>query len=130
MPPEFRSPWDEWLQGGLAASRAALADQWTNTYLTSPLWRFALSASACGRAPVAGLMAPSVDRVGRFFPLTLMWRLPASLPPIVYASLTATSLVPAEQLLIDGLTAEALDFEHFDEQVSLLGPALHQKDRD
>jgi type VI secretion system protein ImpM len=126
VPPEFLAPWDEWLQGGIAASRAALADQWTDTYLTSPLWRFALSASACGRAPVAGLMAPSVDRVGRFFPLTLMWRLPPSLPAIVYASLTGTSLVSAEQLLIDGLTAEALDFEHFDEQVSLLAPSVHQ----
>jgi type VI secretion system protein ImpM len=126
VPPEFLTPWDEWLQGGIAASRAALADQWTNTYLTSPLWRFALSASACGRAAVAGLMAPSVDRVGRFFPLTLMWRLPASLPPIVYASLTGTSLASAEQLLIDGLAAEALDFEHFDEEVSLLGPSIHQ----
>jgi type VI secretion system protein ImpM len=124
VPPEFLTPWDDWLQAGIAASRTALADQWADTYLTSPLWRFALSASACGRAAVAGLVAPSVDRVGRFFPLTLMWRLPPQLPPIVYASLTGTALAPAEQLLIDGLTAEALDFEHFDDQVSLLGPSL------
>jgi len=124
VPPEFLTPWDDWLQAGLTASRAALADQWTDTYLTSPVWRFALSASACGRAPVAGLMAPSVDRVGRFFPLTLVWRLPPELPPIVYASISANSLAPAEQLLIAGLTAEELDFEHFDEQVSLLGPSV------
>jgi type VI secretion system protein ImpM len=124
VPPEFLTPWDEWLQGGIAASRAALANQWTNTYLTSPVWRFALSASACGRAPVAGLMAPSVDRVGRFFPLTLVWRLPTRLPPIVYASLCSAPLASAEQLLIDGLTADSLDFEHFDEQVTLLGPSV------
>jgi type VI secretion system protein ImpM len=124
VPPEFLTPWDDWLQGGIAASRAALAGQWTDTYLTSPVWRFALSASACGRAAVAGLMAPSVDRVGRFFPLTLMWRLPANVPPVVYASLTGEALVTAEQLLVDSLTAEALDFEHFDEQVTLLGPSV------
>ena len=124
VPPEFLTPWDDWLQAGIAASRTALADQWADTYLTSPVWRFALSASACGRAAVAGLMAPSVDRVGRFFPLTLVWRLPPELPPIVYASLTGTSLAPAEQLLIDGLTADALDFGHFDDQVSLLGPSV------
>src|SRR5499433_1597163 len=122
VPPEFLTPWDEWLQAGITAGRAALADQWTDTYLTSPVWRFALSASACGRAPVAGLMAPSVDRVGRFFPLALMWRLPTALPPLVYASLSADALAPAEQLLVDGLTADALDFEHFDEQVTLLAP--------
>jgi type VI secretion system protein ImpM len=124
VPPEFLTPWDEWLQAGITASRTALADQWTDTYLTSPVWRFALSASACGRAPVAGLMAPSVDRVGRFFPLTLVWRLPSELPAIVYASLAANSLAPAEELLIAGLTADTLDFEHFDEQVSLLGPSV------
>jgi type VI secretion system protein ImpM len=124
VPPEFLTPWDDWLQAGISASRAALADQWTDTYLTSPVWRFALSASACGRAAVAGLMAPSVDRVGRFFPLTLVWRLPPELPPIVYASVSGNSLAPAEQLLIAGLTAETLDFEHFDEQVTLLGPSV------
>jgi type VI secretion system protein ImpM len=124
VPPEFLTPWDDWLQAGITASRAALADQWTDTYLTSPVWRFALSASACGRAAVAGLMAPSVDRVGRFFPLTFVWRLPPELPPIVYASLSGNSLAPAEQLLIAGLTAETLDFEHFDEQVTLLGPSV------
>jgi len=124
VPPEFLTPWDEWLQAGISAGRAALAEQWTDTYLTSPVWRFALSASACGRAPVAGLMAPSVDRVGRFFPLTLVWRLPPELPAVVYASLSGNSLAPAEQLLIAGLTAETLDFEHFDEQVSLLGPSV------
>jgi type VI secretion system protein ImpM len=124
VPPEFLAPWDEWLQAGIAASRTALADQWTNTYLTSPVWRFALSGSACGRVPVAGLMAPSVDRVGRFFPLALMWRLPPELPPLVYASLSADALAPAEQLLVDGLTADALDFEHFDEQVALLAASV------
>ena len=124
VPPEFLMPWDDWLQAGIAASRSSLADQWADVYLTSPVWRFALSRSACGRAAVAGLMAPSVDRVGRFFPLTLMWRLPPQVPPIVYASVSATALAPAEQLLVDGLTAEALDFEHFDDQVSQLSPSV------
>src|SRR5262249_36398407 len=124
VPPEFLTPWDEWLQNGIAASRAALDAHWADTYLTSPVWRFALSASACGRVPVAGLMAPSVDRVGRFFPLTLMWRLPSELPPIVYASVSADALAPAEQLLVDGLTADSPAFEHFYEQVTLLAPAV------
>ncbi len=124
VPAEFLTPWDEWLQAGIAASRAALANQWEHTYLTSPVWRFALSAKACGRAAIAGLMAPSVDRVGRCFPLTLMWRLPAHLSPVVYAALAGPWLAPAEQLLVESLTSEEVDFEHFDEQVSLLAPSL------
>ena len=124
VPPGFLTPWDEWLQQGLAASRATLADQWTSTCRTSPVWRFALSASACGRAAIAGLMGPSVDRVGRFFPLTLMWTLPVNLPPIVYAAVSGNALVPAERLLVGVLTAEALDFERFDEQVTLLASSV------
>ena len=124
VPPEFLTPWDGWLQSGISASRAALANQWDETYLTSPVWRFALSARACGRSAVAGLLAPSVDRVGRFFPLTLMWHLPAHLSPIVYAALAGPWLAPAEQLLVESLTSEEVDFERFDEQVSLLGPSL------
>lgn len=124
VPPEFLTPWDDWLQSGIAASRLALAHQWEEIYLTSPVWRFALSARACGRVAVAGLMAPSVDRVGRFFPLTLMWRLPEHLTPILYAAVAGPWLVPAEQMLVEHLTSEEVDFERFDEQVSLLGPAL------
>ena len=52
----------------MAASRAALGDRWLDVYLTSPAWRFASAAGACGPAPVIGLMVPSVDRVGRYFP--------------------------------------------------------------
>jgi type VI secretion system protein ImpM len=124
VPPEFLTPWDDWLQSGIAASRATLANQWDETYLTSPVWRFALSARACGRSAVAGLLAPSVDRVGRFFPLTLMWHLPAHLSPIVYAALAGPWLAPAEQLLVESLTSEEVDFERFDSQVSLLGASL------
>ena len=60
----------------LAASHAALGDRWLDVYLTSPAWRFVFGPGACGPSPVIGLMAPSVDRVGRYFPLTLVAELP------------------------------------------------------
>lgn len=69
---DFVEPWDGWLQGGIAASRAALGDDWLDIYLTSPLWRFVLGAGVCGACARAGLMMPSVDRVGRYFPLTIV----------------------------------------------------------
>ena len=62
--------WDAWLRECLAESRAALGERWLDVYLTSPAWRFVCAPGACGPAPVMGLMVPSVDRVGRFFPLT------------------------------------------------------------
>jgi type VI secretion system protein ImpM len=51
------------------ASRAALGACWPEFYLTSPLWRFALASGACGPNAVGGVMMPSVDGVGRYFPL-------------------------------------------------------------
>ncbi|MDH3379454.1 MAG: type VI secretion system-associated protein TagF, partial [Gammaproteobacteria bacterium] len=40
-------------------------------YLTSPIWRFGVSEGICGDQAWAGLMLPSVDKIGRYYPLTL-----------------------------------------------------------
>lgn len=71
LAPSFVQPWDAWLQGGLQASRQALGERWLPTWLSSPIWRFALAPGVCGGDGAAGLVMPSVDRVGRHFPLTL-----------------------------------------------------------
>lgn len=71
LPRSFVEPWDAWLADGLAQSQAELGSAWLDAYLTSPLWRFALSAGLVGPAPVFGVVMPSVDRVGRYFPLTV-----------------------------------------------------------
>jgi len=71
LPNEFIKPWDGWLQSAIAASREELGDEWLNSYLTSPIWRFLLSPGVCGNKAVAGIMMPSVDRVGRYYPLTV-----------------------------------------------------------
>ncbi len=76
----FVSSWDAWLQAGMTASRGALGDRWLDVYLTSPAWRFVCAAGACGPAPVAGVLVPSIDRVGRYFPLTVVARLAPDLP--------------------------------------------------
>nr|WP_315392925.1 type VI secretion system-associated protein TagF [uncultured Duganella sp.] len=69
--PEFQQAWDDWAQAGLQRSKAALGARWLPTYLSSPIWRFALAPGVCGTHGRAGLLMPSVDRVGRHFPLTL-----------------------------------------------------------
>ena len=71
LPDAFVSGWDEWLQYGIAASREQMQQAWLETYLTSPIWRFALTPGIFGEAAWAGVLMPSVDRVGRHFPLTL-----------------------------------------------------------
>jgi type VI secretion system protein ImpM len=71
LPASFKQPWDEWLQHGMQGSRSALGDAWLDTYLSSPIWRFALAPGVCDANSWAGILMPSVDRVGRHFPLTI-----------------------------------------------------------
>jgi type VI secretion system protein ImpM len=110
----FVDGWDAWLRECLTASRAALGPRWLNVYLTSPAWRFACAAGACGPAPVIGVAAPSVDQVGRYFPLTLVAELPPDVSLVTAASF-ARFFEAAEQLVIETLATERVDFDRFDQ---------------
>ena len=71
LPKEFIEPWDDWLQHSIAVSKQALGENWLNTYLSCPLWRFALTPGLCGEKGWMGVIMPSVDCVGHYFPLTI-----------------------------------------------------------
>jgi type VI secretion system protein ImpM len=71
LPGNFIEPWDAWLQRALASARVQLGERWLPAWLEAPVWRFSLPPGACGAGAALGLMMPSVDRVGRYFPLTL-----------------------------------------------------------
>ena len=113
----FVDAWDGWLRECLAASRSALGERWLDVYLTSPAWRFVCGPGACGPAPVVGLMAPSVDLVGRYFPLTLVAELPEYANLLNAATASASFFDSAERLVIEMLAADQVDFASFDERV-------------
>jgi len=69
-PPTFLEVWEPWVQAALSASRHQLGSQWQQAFLTAPVWRFWLGAAICGTT-VSGAIMPSVDGVGRYYPLTL-----------------------------------------------------------
>jgi len=71
LPPTLLGIWDAWLQAGMQGSREQLGARWLDTYLTSPIWRFVLAPGVCDNRAWAGVLMPSVDRVGRHFPLTI-----------------------------------------------------------
>jgi type VI secretion system protein ImpM len=71
LPREFLDPWDDWVQTALEQSRERFSDQWLDFYLTSPLWCFSIGAGICGGQSWTGMLMPSVDGVGRYFPLTI-----------------------------------------------------------
>jgi type VI secretion system protein ImpM len=70
LPEEFIEAWDEWLSEELFAAREKLGEDWLECYLKAPIWRFALMPGALDTRPWFGVLMPSVDRVGRQFPLT------------------------------------------------------------
>lgn len=71
LPDIFVRRWDRWLQRGLVTARSQLGEAWQGTYLVAPILRFWLAPGVLGEHGWAGLMMPSVDRVGRHFPLTI-----------------------------------------------------------
>ena len=80
LPGDFVAAWDDWLQHVIAASRARMGADWLPAFLEAPVWRFALAPGLCGAHAASGLWLPSVDRVGRYFPLTLAAMLPVAAP--------------------------------------------------
>lgn len=78
LPREFVGPWDDWLQRALVDSRQVLEQRFDELYLTFPIWRFLLAPGLAGASGWCGVLSPSVDRVGRCFPLTIAQPLPAA----------------------------------------------------
>ena len=77
LPVEFIKAWDACLQEVIPASRDALGERWLDVYLTMPIWRFVFLPGVVTRSGWAGVFMPSVDRVGRHFPLTIAMELPS-----------------------------------------------------
>ena len=100
-PAGFVQAWDAWLQQGMLAAAGALGPAWDDSYMSAPIWRFSLSAGLAGKDAVIGVLMPSVDRVGRRFPLTLMCPVSA---PAMQSHLTATTTFEAlEDIALDAL---------------------------
>jgi type VI secretion system protein ImpM len=114
VPEVFINTWDPWLQECMARSREQLGPQWLQTYLTSPVWRFFLCGGVIGASSFAGILLPSVDRVGRYFPLTVLAELPADLSPMALAIHGREWLRTIEGHALHALESEEFVLEEFD----------------
>jgi type VI secretion system protein ImpM len=125
-PEPFVTVWDDWLQRCLAHSREQLGTDWLQTYLTSPVWRFFLCDGVIGAASFAGVVLPSVDRVGRYFPLTIFTQLPSDLPPMAIAIHGREWLRAIETIALAALENETLRLEDFDATLQASADLLEQ----
>jgi type VI secretion system protein ImpM len=121
LPRAFLDPWDEWLQGAIAATREQLGDQWLDYYLNAPVWSFVLCGGVCGETPWGGVVMPSVDRVGRYYPLTLALPLPLDVNPVYLSVAGRDWFERSADVLLGALDDQGFDMEQFDERVTALG---------
>ncbi len=121
LPHDFITPWDEWMQHAIAASRTQLGEGWLPVYLSAPIWRFVITAGVCGAAPALGIMMPSVDRVGRYFPLALVYRTAACAAPLGLMESAELWFAALEQLAL-GVLDDAADLEAFEQAITDFEP--------
>jgi type VI secretion system protein ImpM len=120
VPGDFVDVWDAWLQQGLHQSRQQLGERWLDAYLTGPVWRFVFADGVCGTGAYAGVFMPSVDRVGRYFPLTIVVQFDAGCCGLDVACSATAWFDAAETVALRALEAADLDIEQFDAQVGQL----------
>lgn len=112
-PNAFVQVWDEWLQKCLVSGAHSFGQRWDELYMSVPIWRFCLSENLAGPDKIIGVLMPSIDRVGRRFPLTLMAKLPEDSSVVldhflqgdVFTSLEDTAL----SMLEDDATRDGLE---------------------
>jgi type VI secretion system protein ImpM len=103
------------LQQGIEASHRSLGEGWLDAWLCAPMWRFALPPGFCGPDGWAGVMMPSVDRAGRYFPLTLAACAPPGAP--AGAMLAGDWIARLEAVALSAL-ADDSDFDRFTDAVA------------
>lgn len=112
---EFVQVWDEWLQHFIAGSREQLGEAWLDIYLTSPIWRFVFSPGVIDQYAWTGIMLPSVDRVGRYFPFSIVARLPAVNNAFTFLEANRDWFEGMESLCFQALDGELLADDLMDE---------------
>ncbi|KMO10477.1 hypothetical protein QR78_26930 [Methylobacterium indicum] len=111
---------DQWLSRAIVASRRQLGEAWLPAYLVAPVWRFVLGRDTMGPHAVAGVLMPSVDRVGRYFPLVLAAEMPDLADPWRLFRRAGTWFDAAEARARACL-ADDFDFDAFEAGLTALG---------
>ncbi|ABD55953.1 type VI secretion system-associated protein TagF [Jannaschia sp. CCS1] len=105
LPRSVENVLDDWLRRAIRDSQKRLGRDWLDAFLVTPVWRFALAAGLLGPQPVAGVMMPSVDRVGRYFPLMIAASRPDATGDILALSADGLFYDAAEALVLSRLDA-------------------------
>ncbi len=118
IPGAFCHGWGDWLQDALGKARARPGSRWPDEFLCMPAWRFVLAPGLLTRSAWAGIMAPSVDAVGRYFPLALASALPPTQLNLVATLFAARSWFDdLEQAALSAIAAD-VEVAEFDASIA------------
>lgn len=106
LPAKFINTWDEWLRHFVSSSQELMGEQWLDVYLTSPIWRFVLSAGIIDENHWAGIVLPSVDQVGRYYPFSIVMPLTAAISPFEFISVNNSWFEQIEELALQALDGQ------------------------
>jgi type VI secretion system protein ImpM len=71
LPTNWQAGCDRWLSACMEQARVSLGEAWLQAYLASPVWRFAWGPQVVDESWWFGVLMPSCDSVGRYFPLVV-----------------------------------------------------------
>ena len=125
LPRSFIDPWDDWLQSAFAASKEQLKETWLETYLTSPIYRFVLTPGLCGKESHIGIVMPSVDKIGRYYPFVLSAKLDNSGNPFHFLKRYHEWFESAQKLALSTLE-DTFDLDEFTRSLTPLDMFLTQ----
>ncbi len=129
LPAAFIESWDHWLQQSMLASQESLGERWLEHFLVSPIWRFSIPNGCISNMSWAGIMLPSVDSVGRYYPLTLAAQIPSELGGFEFVAAATGWYEQLEDVAI-GTLEKGLTVDELEQHLGLLNGVLQQPVRE
>ncbi len=118
----FMNRWDEWLKVNILHSQKKLGERWLPIYSQSPMWRFCIAPGVIDDKAYLGVMIPSVDSVGRYFPLTVAQAVDVKAIPFMLSDTANQWFHSIEDLLLDLLEGYEPNLQVFDAKIAALQP--------
>lgn len=118
----FMNRWDEWLKVNILHSQNQLGEQWLPLYSQSPMWRFCIAPGVIDDKAYLGIMIPSVDSVGRYFPLTVAQAVEPKAIAFMLSDTANQWFQNIEDLLLDLLEGYESKLQDFDAKIAALQP--------
>lgn len=115
---QFKVVLDNWFQNGLRLLQSAYSESWEHVFMKGAHWRYAYYTPTISDNAFVGVIIPSLDRSGRYFPFSIMATLPLNTrelchPDAILSLLEERAIEVIHQVIsIDDLNEFVKHFNH------------------